>query len=140
MPEYQRSTTIEADPDELFQFLSTIENLPKYFTRLTEAHYATGDTVRVVAQLPPGTTDAADTTTAESNALFSIDADQRALTWSSENETAYRGALQVVPTGEGASIELTLHTHHEGASIEEGIDQTLENVRRLVAQRPPLQS
>ena len=132
MPEYQRSLTIEASPDELFDFLSRVENLPKYFARLTEAHSATGDEVHVTAKLPPEATDGDSAETVEADATFSIDADHRSLSWGTENEHHYRGELQVSPAGEGASITVTLHTEHDSAQINDGIDETLSNIQQLV--------
>ncbi len=138
MPTYQRSLTIDADPDDLFQYLSEIENLPKYFSSMTEAHPATGDEVHVVAQLPPDTPGGGGTV--ESDATFSIDAGNRAITWGSDNEHDYHGELQVTPDGDGATVTVTLHTEHETGKINDGIDKTLQNVAGLVARKPPLQS
>jgi|tagenome__1003787_1003787.scaffolds.fasta_scaffold20895084_2 hypothetical protein len=140
MPEYQRSITIDATPDELFDFLSQVENLPKYFARMTEAHPATGDEVRVKAKLPSEATEGEGEETVESYATFSIDADHRAISWGTENEHHYRGELQVTPVDQGASIAVTLHTEHDSDQIPEGIDETLRNIRDLVASSPPLQS
>jgi uncharacterized protein YndB with AHSA1/START domain len=140
MPDYQRSITIDATPDELFDFLSQVENLPKYFARLTEAHPATGDEVRVKAQLPPEATEGEGEETVESYATFSIDADHRSLSWGTENEHDYHGELQVTPAGSGASVAVTLHTEHDSDEINDGIDETLQNIKELVASSPPLQS
>lgn len=140
MPEYQRSMTIDATPDELFDFLSQVENLPKYFARLTEAHSATGDEVHVTAKLPPEATEGDGSETVESYATFSIDADNRSVSWGTETEHHYRGELQVTPAGDGASVAVTLHTEHDSDQINEGIDETLRNIKELVAASPPLQS
>ena len=136
MPQYQRSLTIDATPDELFSFLSEVENLPKYFARLTEAHSATGDEVHVTATLPPEQ----GGQKVEADATFSIDADNRSISWGTDNEHHYHGELQVRPVGEGASVTVTLHTEHESEQIDEGIDETLRNIQELVAVTPPLQS
>src|SRR4051812_29703792 len=95
MPEYQGRLTIDATPDELFEFLSRVENLPKYFSRMTEARSATGDEVHVTAELPAEATDGSGPQKVESDATFSVDADNRAITWGSENEHHYHGELQV---------------------------------------------
>ncbi len=139
MPEYQRSLTIDATPDELFSFLSEVENLPKYFARLTSAHPATGDEVHVTATLPAEATGGSPQTV-ESDATFSIDADNRSISWGTETEHHYHGELQVTPVGEGASVAVTLHTEHESEQINDGIDETLRNIKDLVAATPPLQS
>jgi ribosome-associated toxin RatA of RatAB toxin-antitoxin module len=140
MPEYQRSITIDATPDELFDFLSQVENLPRYFSRLTEAHPATGDEVHVTAKVPPEATENGSEETVQSYATFSIDADNRSVSWGTENEHHYRGELQVQPAGEGASVAVTLHTEDASDVINAGIDETLQNIKELVASSPPLQS
>jgi hypothetical protein len=133
MPEYRGSTVIDTNPDELFQFLSEIENLPKYFHRLKEAHSATGDEVIVTADVPEAAQPGEDDVKAYAN--FSIDADHRALSWSSAGEHNYGGTLEVTPESAGSKLSVTLHTEHESDGIQNGIEETLANVRELVAQR-----
>ncbi|MFI7587167.1 SRPBCC family protein [Spongisporangium articulatum] len=132
MPEYRRTTTIDADPAELFQFLSKVENLPKYFTGVTEAHPATGDEVHVVAQPQPG--EEGPPEKVEADATFSVDAERKALSWGSEGPHDYHGELQVTPHGDGAQVEVTLHTQHDDDRINDGMDDTLQHVRELVAE------
>jgi ribosome-associated toxin RatA of RatAB toxin-antitoxin module len=134
MPEFSRSTTIEASPDELFEFLSRVENLPQYFTGLTEAHHTSGDEVHVSAD-PAVTGGHPDATGAvQAEAWFRIDAERRALAWGAEGPHDYRGELQVTPDGDNARVSLHLHTEHDAAeSIERGIATTLANIEHLVA-------
>ena len=134
MPDFSRSTTIATDPDELFQFLSKVENLPQYFTGLTEAHHTSGDEVHVTADpaVTGGDPDAQGEVHAE--AWFRIDAEHRALAWGSEGPHDYRGELQVTPDGGNSRVSLHLHTEHDDAeSIESGIEATLSNIEHLVA-------
>jgi carbon monoxide dehydrogenase subunit G len=137
MPEFSRSTTIAADPDELFEYLSKVENLPTYFRGLTEAHHTRGDEVHVTAnpQVTGGQPDANGEIHGE--AWFRIDADQRALAWGAEGEHDYRGELQVSPDGDRARVSVHLHTEHDDRdSIETGIEETLHNIESIVAGRP----
>ena len=143
MPEYRRSTTVQASPDDLFDFLSRIENLPRYMTRMTSARSITGDEVEVTARLddvpqaPDGET--------VGHARFSVDAENRAIRWAAGKESDrdpsdYHGELQVSPTGDGATVEVTLHTEHDDEpGITEGMDRTLANIREAVEERPQLQ-
>ena len=138
MPDFSRSTTIEASPDELFEFLSKVENLPQYFTGLTEAHHTTGDEVHVSADpaVTGGDPDASGAVQAD--AWFRIDAEQRALAWGSEGPHDYRGELQVTPDGGSSRVSLHLHTEHDAAEpIERGIAATLSNIEHLVARGEP---
>jgi uncharacterized protein YndB with AHSA1/START domain len=143
MPEYKGTLTIDATPDDLFDFLSRVENLPKYFSRMTEAHPATGDEVHVTATLPPEATGGDGPQEVESDATFSVDAERRSISWGTENEHHYHGELQVTPSAdgaEGATVAVTLHTEHESDEIGRGIDETLQNVAELVASSPQLRS
>ncbi len=81
MPEYQRTLTIEASPDDLFDYLSRVENLPTYFSGLTSAHSATGDEVHVTAEVPAEATQSGHPEKVESNASFAVDADNRSISW-----------------------------------------------------------
>ena len=47
MSDYERSTTVEAEADALFDYLSDVGNLPRYFSRMTEAEPAGGEAVHV---------------------------------------------------------------------------------------------
>jgi uncharacterized membrane protein len=127
MADYSRSMTIDADPDELFGYLSDVENLPKYFTRMTEAHPESEGEVRVTARLEPQDTGGAPKTV-ESDATFEVDQERRALRWGSENEHDYHGELRVEPAGDGSSVSVTLHTEHEDDDIDAGIEETLRNI------------
>jgi carbon monoxide dehydrogenase subunit G len=140
VPSYENSISIDAKPDELFDFLSKVENLPRYFSGVTDAHSATGDEVHVTAQLPPEATSGPESEKVEAYATFEIDADQKSLRWGTDNEHHYHGELQVTPEDGGSLLTVHLHTEHENEHIGEGIDKTLHNVADLVAQHPGLQA
>ncbi|MBT0770854.1 SRPBCC family protein [Kineosporia sp. J2-2] len=143
MPEYQRALTVDASPDELFEYLSKVENLPDYFAGLKEAHSATGDEVHVTARVPAEATAGGHPEQVESNASFSVDADRRAIRWGTPalNDHDYGGSLEVTPDGERARLAVTLHTEHDDPdTINAGIDQTLRNVERIVTRKPRLQN
>jgi len=132
MPDFSRSTTIDAAPDELFEFLSKVENLPKYFSRVTEAHHTRGDEVHVAADAEAAGGQGDVNGEVHGEAWFTIDADRRALAWGAEGEHDYRGELRVEPEGDGAKVSVTLHTQHDDAeSINSGIDETLQNIEQL---------
>jgi carbon monoxide dehydrogenase subunit G len=140
VPSYEGSITIDAQPEELFDFLSKIDNLPRYFSGITDAHSATGDEVHVTAQLPPQATPGPDSAKVEAYATFDIDADHKSLTWGTDNEHRYHGELQVIPVDGGSQLSVRLHTEHESDRIDQGIQDTLHNVAELVAERPGLQA
>lgn len=143
MPDYTRSLTIDADPDELFQYLSKVENLPDYFARMKDAHSITGDEVEVTASVPESaSSDGGGEVKAYTS--FEIDADARALKWgladwATSTEHTYHGELTVKPADQGATVEVSLHTEHESDEINQGIDETLKNIAEQVAAQPKLQ-
>src|SRR3954464_3047270 len=135
MEDYERSTTIDAPAEELFEYLSKVENLPRYFDRMTSARNLPGDEVEVEAKVEPG--DAGSSVgnagrTVGGDAWVRSDADHRTLTWGSEGPHDYHGELEVTPSGEAAStVTVRLHTTHQAEGIEDGIAETLANIQRI---------
>jgi hypothetical protein len=147
MGDYEGSTTVDVPRDDLFDYLSRVENLPKYLPRMTEAHSLTGDQVSVEAELPPrdaGHQDGIDGDTAGTDAAdgavhgeaeFHVDADQRRMEWSAVGPHDYHGELSVDPDVDDDSrshVTVRLHTLHDDVDgIELGLAETLENIERL---------
>jgi hypothetical protein len=140
MGDYERSTTVRMPVDDLFEYLSRIENLPKYMSRMTEARHVTGDEVHVEARIEPadGAHDEVATSgedgerTVGGEAWFRIDADHRKLAWGSQGPHDYHGELEVAQGGSGATVVVRLHTLHDDAdAIEDGLARTLANIEQL---------
>jgi uncharacterized membrane protein len=138
MEDYERSTTVDAPADELFEYLSKVENLPQYMDRMTSVHNLPRDEVEVEARIEPGDAGSGGSgaqdgqRTVAGDAWFTIDADQRTLNWGSEGPHDYHGQLQVTPSGDAAStVTVRLHTTHQAEGIEDGIETTLANIQRL---------
>jgi uncharacterized membrane protein len=130
--DYERSTTIDAPADELFEYLSRVENLPQYFDRLTSVRNLPGDEVEVEAKVEPGDagSDGAESTVG-GDAWFRIDADAKMLSWGSQGPHDYSGHLQVSGDGSSSTVTVKLHTLHQAGGIDDGIEQTLANIQRL---------
>jgi uncharacterized membrane protein len=133
MEDYEGSTTVDAPADELFEYLSKVENLPQYFDRMTSVRNLPGDEVEVEARIEPGDAGSeGGERTVGGDAWFTIDADTKTLAWGSEGPNDYRGQLQVTPSGKAAAtVTVKLHTLHEAEGIEDGIQQTLANIQRV---------
>jgi hypothetical protein len=149
MGDYESSTTVDAPVDDLFEFLSKVENLPRYMDRMTHARSLPGDAVAVEARVEPGdvgTDGGSDGGTGEGpdggrtvggEAWFRIDADRRSLSWGSEGPNDYRGELDVVAEGSGARVTVRIHTERDDApGIRSGLEGTLATIRRLAATEP----
>ena len=136
MADYERSTTIDASADDLFEYLSKVENLPNYMDRMVSAHNLPGDEVEVEARVEPGDVgggppDSGGGGTVAGEAWFRIDADAMTLSWGSEGPNDYHGELQVTPDGAASHVTVRLHTMHDGEGIDDGIEQTLANIQRI---------
>jgi hypothetical protein len=69
----------------------------------------------------------------EGEAWFRRDADARSLSWGSEGPNDYHGELTVSGEGENATVSVRLVTEHaEGDRIQEGLEQTLANIKEKV--------
>jgi uncharacterized membrane protein len=129
MGDYQHSQHVSAPAGQLFDFLSDIRNLPRYFTAMTSAEPADGQSVRVVADLQG--------TTRDGQAWFTVDRDSQRLEWGSEGPDDYHGHLDVTGDATISSVTVFLHTErHDSGEIDQGIVGTLAMVKRLVEAGP----
>jgi hypothetical protein len=136
MADYERSATVDAPADELFEYLSKVENLPAYMDRMTSVRNLPGDEVEVEARVEPGDVGTpggsdADERTVAGDAWFTIDADSKTLAWGSEGPHDYHGELHVAGDGASSTVTVRLHTLHDAGGIEDGIERTLANIQRL---------
>ena len=125
MPDYQRSAMVKASADALFDYLSDIRNLPKYFDRMTSARLAGPDEVYSTANV--------NGKEEEGSGKFHIDEAAKKLQWSSEGENDYHGELEVTGDGNASEVAVKLHTKSaHKQQIEAGLQNTLGNIVRLV--------
>jgi uncharacterized membrane protein len=125
MPDYQRSAKVQASADALFDYLSDINNLPKYFNRMTSARSAGPDEVYSTANV--------NGKEVEGKAKFNVDKAAKKLQWSSEGPNDYHGELEVTGEGNASQVAVKLHTKSTlKQQIEDGLQKTLDNIVRLV--------
>jgi uncharacterized membrane protein len=128
MPDYLASIDVAAPADELFDYLSQVENLPNYFERMTAVTDNADGTISVEADLGDRVV--------EAEAWFEVDKDAKTLSWGSEGPNDYTGQLQVTGTGSNAVVEVTLRTERAGgAEIQEGLDQTVAVIKLIMESR-----
>jgi carbon monoxide dehydrogenase subunit G len=129
---YQGTRVVGADADAVFAFLRRVDNLPRYFPRITAAERTGDETVDVTAVIdPPGE----DEQTVSSEAWFRVDEDRRQIEWGSEGPNDYQGDLEVTGSSEESRVSLTLHTEADHPGIQESLEETLDTVARLVEGR-----
>jgi uncharacterized membrane protein len=135
MADCERTTTIDAPAEDLFEYLSKVENLPSYMDRMVSAHNLPGDEVEVEARVEPGdvggSPDSGAGQTVAGEAWFTIDAENMTLNWGSEGPHDYHGELEVTPDGAASQVTVRLHTMHDAEGIDDGIEQTLANIQRI---------
>ena len=128
MADYERAQTVEAPAGALFEFLADVGNLPRYFERMTAAEPAGGEAVRVRAEI--------DGQAREGEAWFRVDREAKRVEWGSEGPNDYHGWLDVTGEGGGRST-VAVHVSTErvedrAEEINQGLDRTLGNVKRLI--------
>ncbi|HEX8519343.1 MAG TPA: SRPBCC family protein [Pseudonocardia sp.] len=141
MGAYESTTTVEASPDELFAYLSDVNNLPEYFAAMKSAEPAGQAEGSGGGTVPPGaeavhSVAVVDGQRREGEAWFQRDADTRSLRWGSEGPNDYHGELRVDGDGDGSRVTVSLHTEHaEGDRIQEGLETTLAQIKDTVEGR-----
>jgi hypothetical protein len=129
MPTYERSVQIATEPGPLFEFLSDVANLPRYFDQMTSAERVDGERVHTTAVIQP---EGEPEQRVEGEAWFRVVEGEQRIEWGSEGPNDYRGELDVTPAGEGCEVSVRISTEHdEPDAIEEGLEGTLANVKRL---------
>ncbi len=130
MGDFKGTTTVNASAQALFDYLSDVHNLPRYFDRMTSAEPGDGDEVHTTATIPGGRE-------VEGEAWFKVDRDNQHLEWGSEGDNPYGGFLDVRGNGEACDVEVHIHSTHAAdgtPEIQRGIEETLAQIKRLVEQ------
>lgn len=146
MAHYEQSIAIDTLPEDVFAWLTDVENLPGYLPPVTDASIkgpaaegSPGQKVRMTLEFPNGSS-------FDAEGYLATDERERRMEWGTETERDYSGWLTVGNHGEGGS-EVIVHLSfgkrsaegdiQEGAPadhdpIEEGIGATLEFIRRQI--------
>jgi hypothetical protein len=141
MPEYQSSLVIKAEPGNIEDFISQVDNLPKYLptTRKASSDKGDNDNVRVQGQAHGHSYDA--------DGHFSFDKARHRMEWSSDQAEKYSGWLQVTPLDGGSSSKVVVHltfdppaalkkelaenTGSKDKTIQDGLDAALVSIKNL---------
>lgn len=137
--EFEHSTTINASPDEVFEFMSKVENLPKYLPTTKAAQPQEGERVRVQGEAQGHQYD--------SDGFFRADRTNHRIEWGAD-ERYYSGYLEVQGQGDGSVM--TVHLSFSGGppagqgdapgegdapsgeQIQEGLVTALESIKNFV--------
>ncbi len=146
MQEYEQSRAIAAPANEVFAWVSDVENLPKYLPPIKDAGIegsaaegSSGERVEMLVEIP-------DRGEFESEGYFDGDAEARTMRWGAETDRDYSGRLTVAEAGDG-QCEVTVHLSFGPRSVEgeiqedssenrnpleESLGATLESIRRQI--------
>ncbi|UOZ05514.1 SRPBCC family protein [Amycolatopsis sp. WQ 127309] len=130
MSEFRAATNVNAGKEALFDYLSEVGNLPRYFERMTSAGRGEGDEVVTSAKLPDGRQ-------VQGSAWFRVDAAAHRVEWGAEGANSYHGSLELREAGDGTEVEVRMHTTRvpDGdETVQQGLEGTLANIKRLVEQ------
>lgn len=117
MATYKSSVSIEQTPDVVFDYVSDVRNLPRYFAGLRSVEPLDGDAVRVTIDGSAGPV--------VLEAYFRVHGGhRRRVEWDTDDPAGYRGWLEVDPEGDVCSVTAEVHTHDE-ADVDAVIDRTL---------------
>ena len=100
MQEYEQSKAVAAPANEVFAWVSDVENLPKYLPPIEEAGIeglaaegSPGERIKMLVEIP-------DRGEFESEGYFDVDVEARTMRWGAETDRDYSGWLTVAEAGE----------------------------------------
>ena len=147
MKEYEQTQTIDAPAEEVFVWLSDVNNLPKYLPPVVDvsvegpsAEGVPGQRIRATLEYPEGGS------TFDSESYLAVDEGRKRMEWGAEVERDYSGWLEVADAVDGQS-QVTVHLNFGERSVEpeikeqtpegrdplaEGVSATLESIRRQI--------
>lgn len=136
--EYERSRQIHASENDVFAFLSNVQNLPNFLPTVQSAELIAEDRIRIrgknngVAYTDDG--------------WLHIDPDRHRIEWSNDERT-YNGSMTVsggdgvsevvihlslVPYFDQSGRPLTSEQHAQTDPIEEGLETAMDSLRNLI--------
>ncbi|MEU6918013.1 SRPBCC family protein [Streptomyces olindensis] len=131
MTEYERSRTMPAQPEQVFDEAANVGRLDSWLP----------DALHVRAEDLPAVTVHEDRTDEDTSALLQARREQMRLEWGTRDQGAYAGWLQVAGVGSGAS-EVTVHlsffddSHDPGEqAVGEALDTSLGRLEEQVRLR-----
>ena len=140
--DYEETTTIQASPQEVYDFVSDVSNLPKYLPTTKSAQPQSGERVRVQGE--------AEGHQYDSDGYFRTNGANERLTWGAD-EDYYSGWLDIKDQG-GEGSEVTVHITFTGgppagkgdppgegqergpsdSDVQEGLVKALESIKNFV--------
>ncbi|AZM64045.1 MULTISPECIES: SRPBCC family protein [unclassified Streptomyces] len=131
MAEYERSRTMPAQPEHVFDQAANVDQMGEWLPEELHVH----------ADEPPAVTVHEDLRDEDTDALLRAEPDRMRLEWGTRDQGGYTGWLQVDATGGGAS-EVTVHLsfsddRHDpgGQRVRDALDSSLRRLEDQVRLR-----
>jgi uncharacterized protein YndB with AHSA1/START domain len=130
--EYERSRTMAASSEIVFQVASEIETMDRWLTTMTDVSEAAPEVLHVEGDVGGRHY--------EAEGLYAARPEQLRMEWGSRDTDDYSGWLQVADSGAGAS-ETTIHLSFRGVDrppadeVEKGLDAALGRLADQVRTR-----
>ena len=127
MPDFERTATLNAAPEDAYRYLADPSNLPRYIATMRVAQPEGAERLHVAADVQ-GRHE-------EGDARFHSDPEARRMEWSAPDRGGYSGSLQISASGGSSTVTIQLHVEHDHdrAEIDRVLDETVDNIRRLLA-------
>lgn len=136
MSQYEHTATVNSSPEQVFDFVSNIDNLPRYLPTVKNAMSQGRERVRVQREAGEHHYD--------SEGYYRVDKTRHRIEWGSDGEHQYHGWLEV-KADEAAATTVTVHLsfdprpdiaekydqqsgdrHH---TIQEGLEKALQSIK-----------
>lgn len=135
--EYEESLTVRASPDQVFDFVADVRNMPRYLPATKDAQAQGEDRVRVQGEAQGHRYD--------SDGYLRRNSESNRLEWGAD-EGYYSGWLQARPDGDGSevTVHISLRGRPPGApegnapapgQVQEGLRKGLESIRNQLEGR-----
>lgn len=125
MNEYEHTLTIKSRPQQVFDFVSEISNLPRYLPTVRNAMPQGTARVRVQGEAAGHQYD--------SDGYYHVDKTRQRMEWGSDGENQYRGWLEVTGDDADTTATVTVHLSFEPRpDIAERYDQQSGNRHRTI--------
>lgn len=137
--DFEKSITVNAPADRIFEFLSDVRNVPQYLPTVTHAEPQSEGRIRTQGHAGDHEYD--------SDGHFNIDRQRQRLEWGSDGESEYGGWMEVNGKGDQSEVKVHIHyappqdikqhmeeqspEHSFESAMNEGIGKTLESIKRI---------
>ncbi len=115
MPTYKSSVSIEATPDEVFDYVADIRHLPEYFAEVEDAESLGEGRFRITTRARH----------VREGWMRLHEGRHQRIEWGSTGVEEYSGSLRVDREGQVASVTAQIHTPHPVEGGDAVLDQTL---------------